>query len=204
MTRASRGSRPDDGPRVGDDRAHEAGEAAPDLGHRDADLALGRLDPARSAAVAGAHGLGHPLVAGAAQEDRQLVLDGPLDDELGAQAPDPAQLLGTADAAEQHLLDGFLDPGARGYPSFHGVGLLCGSATSALDPTPSSLFQRSQDATHRPHRDPTPGLGRARRAEPRLGPPTTGEFSERRGEQGVRPVVSCPSSRCASATLDSQ
>jgi hypothetical protein len=46
---------------------------------------------------------------------------GALQDELGAQAPELAQLVRTADPIEQDLLDGFLDPGARGYPSFHGV-----------------------------------------------------------------------------------
>ena len=72
-------------------------------------------------AVARARRLGRPLVAGAAQEGRHLVLDGPLEDELGAQAPELAQLVGAADPTEQDRLDGFLDPGAGGYSSFHGV-----------------------------------------------------------------------------------
>ena len=72
-------------------------------------------------AVARARRLGRPLVAGAAQEGCHLVLDRPLEDELRSQAPELAQLVGAADPTEQYPLDGFLDPGARGYPSFHGV-----------------------------------------------------------------------------------
>ena len=67
-------------------------EGAPHLGHRDRDLALGGLDPAGPVAVARAGRLGRPLVAGAPEEGRQLVLDGPLEDELGTQAPELAQL----------------------------------------------------------------------------------------------------------------
>ena len=72
-------------------------------------------------AVARARRLGRPLVAGTPEEGRHLVLDGALEDELGSQAPELAQLVGAADPTEQHLLDGFLDPGAGGYSSFHGV-----------------------------------------------------------------------------------
>jgi hypothetical protein len=72
-------------------------------------------------AVPGARCLGRPLVAGAPQEGRHLVLDRALEDELGAEAPELAQLVGTADPIEQDQLDGFLDPGAGGYSSFHGV-----------------------------------------------------------------------------------
>ena len=81
--------------------------------------------------------LGCALVPGPAQEGGHLVLDGPLDDELGAQVPELAQLLGTADPIEQHPIDGFLDEGARGYPSFHGVvsfGDLQGSPRSLRRP----------------------------------------------------------------------
>jgi hypothetical protein len=114
-------SGPDDGPRVGDDRADEPLKGAPDLGHADRDLALGGLDPAGPVAVPGTDGALRPLVAGAAEEGRHLVLDRPLEDELRAQAPELTQLVGTADPIEQEPVDGFLDPGARGYPSFHGV-----------------------------------------------------------------------------------
>ena len=54
-----------------------------------------------------------------------LVLNRALEDELGAQASELAQLVGAADPIRQDLLDRFLDPGARGYPSFHGVVSLC-------------------------------------------------------------------------------
>jgi len=54
---------PDDRSRVGDDRAHEAGERVAPLGHRDRDLALGGLDPAGPVAIPGARCLGCPLVA---------------------------------------------------------------------------------------------------------------------------------------------
>lgn len=47
MTSAPNRSGPDDRARVGEDRAHEALHAAPDPGHRDRELALGGLDPAR-------------------------------------------------------------------------------------------------------------------------------------------------------------
>jgi len=50
----------------------------------------------------------------------ELVLDGPLEDELGTQAAELAQLLGTTDALEQEVFDARLDGGAGGYPSFHG------------------------------------------------------------------------------------
>ncbi len=88
------------------------------------DLALGGLDPAGPGAVARAGRLGCPFVAGPAQEGRHLLLDGPLDDELGTQAAELGQAVGIVEPSEEHLLDGFLDPGAGGYPSFHGVVLL--------------------------------------------------------------------------------
>jgi hypothetical protein len=50
-------------------------------------------------AVARARCLGRPLVAGAPQKGRQLVPDGALEDELGAEAPELAQLVGTASIA---------------------------------------------------------------------------------------------------------
>ena len=117
--------RPDNSPRVGDDRADEPLEGAPDLGHGDRDLALGGLDPTGPVAVAQTHPLGCPLVAGTPEEGRHLVLDGALEDELGTQAPELAQLIGTADPIEQDRLDRFLDPGARGYSLLHGVVSFC-------------------------------------------------------------------------------
>jgi hypothetical protein len=98
-------SGPDDRPGVGDDRTHEAFEGAPHLGHGDQQLALGGLDTPRPLAVARARCLRRPLVAGPAEEGRQLVLDRPLEDELGAQAPELAQLVGAADPLEQDRLD---------------------------------------------------------------------------------------------------
>ena len=120
------GPGPDDGLRVGDDRAHEPLQAAPHLGHRDGDPALGGLDPAGTRPVARAGRLRCPDIPGTAQEDRQLVLDGALDDELGTQATQLAQLLRTADPIEQEGFDLRLDQGAGGYPSFHGVVSFCG------------------------------------------------------------------------------
>ena len=55
--------------------------------------------------------------------------------------------MGVGEAAGEGGFDGGLDLDAGGYSSFHGVVSICGSATSALEPTPSSLFQRGQDAT---------------------------------------------------------
>jgi hypothetical protein len=105
------------------DPRHETGRGAPDLGHVNRDLALGGLDPPWPRAVPGARCIGRPLVAGTPEEGRHLVLDGPLEDQLGAEAPELTQLVGAADPTEQHLLDGIRDPCARGYSSFHGVGL---------------------------------------------------------------------------------
>ena len=55
--------------------------------------------------------------------------------------------IGVGEAAGEHRLDGGLDLDAGGYSLGHGVVSICGFATSALEPTPPSLFQRSQDAT---------------------------------------------------------
>ena len=90
-------------------------------GHRDRDLALGGLDAAGTRPVARAPGVGRPRVAGAPEEDRDLVLDGALEDELRSEAAEGAQSIGAVDPIEQDRLDGFLDLDAGGYPSFHGV-----------------------------------------------------------------------------------
>jgi hypothetical protein len=139
-------SRPDDRAGVGDDRTDEAFEGAPDLGHRDQQLALGSLDPPGSVTVARAGRLGRPRVAGPPEEGRQLVLDHPLKNELGAQASKLAQLVGAADPLEQDRLDGFLNPvlGAILRPTPWSPLRL---ARSALEPTPSSFLRRGQDAT---------------------------------------------------------
>ena len=75
----------------------------------------------RPGAVAGTCGVGRPRVAGPPQEGLELVLDRPLEDELGAQAAELAQLVGAAGPAEQGRLDGGLDLDAGGYSSIHGV-----------------------------------------------------------------------------------
>ena len=62
-------------------------EGAPDLGHGDGQLALGGLDPAETRPVARSGRLGRALVAGPAEEGRDLVFGGPLEDELGTEAP---------------------------------------------------------------------------------------------------------------------
>ena len=138
----------DDAADVGDDARDEVRERITDLGHRDGDLALGGLDAARPMTVARTGGLGRPFVAGSPEEGGDLLLDGALDDELGAQAAELTQAIGIVEPIEEHLLDGFLDPGTRGYPWFHGVVLLGELPRSASEPTPSSLLQRSWDATH--------------------------------------------------------
>ena len=78
-------------------------------------------DPAGPVAVPGPDGALRPLVAGPAEEGRHLALDRALEDELGAQAPELAQLAGTADPIEQEPVDGILDLDAGGYSSIHGV-----------------------------------------------------------------------------------
>ena len=76
-----------------------------DLGNGDRDLALGGLDPTRAVAVAGAAGRLRPLVAGAAQERRELVLDGPLEDEPRAQATQLTEPVRFLEPIEQGGLD---------------------------------------------------------------------------------------------------
>ena len=78
-------------------------------------------DPAATVTVARARGIGRPLVSGAPEEDRDLVLDRPLEDELGSETPEGAQSIGIGKAAGQDRFDGGLDLDAGGYPSFHGV-----------------------------------------------------------------------------------
>jgi hypothetical protein len=70
-----------------------------------------------------------------------------LQDELGTQAAEGGEGIGIAEARGESRLDGSLDLDAGGYSLFHGVVSTCGFAISALEPTPSSLLQRSQDAT---------------------------------------------------------
>jgi hypothetical protein len=112
---------PDDRARVGDHPRDEASQGVPDLGHRDRDLALGGLDPPGAVAVARACGVGGPRIAGPPEERGHLVLDRALEDELGAETAELAQLVGTADPVEQGGLDGGLDLDAGGYSSIHGV-----------------------------------------------------------------------------------
>ena len=95
---------PDDRARVGDDPRDEASQGVPDLGHRDRDLALGGLDPPGARAVARARGLGGPRI-GPAEERGLLVLDRALEDELGTETAELAQLVGTADPDEQGGLE---------------------------------------------------------------------------------------------------
>jgi surface polysaccharide O-acyltransferase-like enzyme len=108
---------PDDRPRVGDDRAHEPGERVAHLGHRDRDLALGGLDPA---------GPGCSWLI-------------PLEDDLGAEAPDLTQLVGTVDPVR--ALGAILRSTAWSPLRL---------PRSALEPTRSSLLQRIQDASRGP------------------------------------------------------
>jgi hypothetical protein len=115
------GPGPDDRTGVGDHLRDEAGQAVPDLGHSDRDLALGGLDPAWPGAIAGARGIRRPLVAGPAQEDGHLVLDRPLEDELSTQATEGAEGIGIPETTGEHRLDGCLDLDTRGYSLFHGV-----------------------------------------------------------------------------------
>ena len=145
---------PDDRARVGDDPRDEPGERVAHLGHGDHDLALGGLDPSRPGAVARSRGVGGPGIAGAPQERLELVLDRALEDELGTQAPSSPSWSGppvpssraASMAASIWTLGLFFDPRR---------GLLCELPRSASEPTPSSLLQRSQDATTSP---PTPTI----------------------------------------------
>jgi hypothetical protein len=105
-----------------------------DLGHRHDDLALGGLDPLGAVTVAGTRGIGGPLIARAPEEDGHLVLDRPLEDELGTQATEGGEGIGITEAAGEHRLDGSLDLDAGGHSVVHGVVSICGSATSALEP----------------------------------------------------------------------
>ena len=75
----------DDGLGVGDGRGDEAGEGVTDLGHRHGDLALGGLDAPGPGPVARAGRCLDPFVAGPTEEGGDLLLDRPLDDQLGAE-----------------------------------------------------------------------------------------------------------------------
>ena len=112
---------PDDRSRVGDDRGHEAGQGVTRLGHRDRDLALGGLDTPRPVPVARARRLGGPRIAGAAQERLELVLDGPLENQPGAQATELTEPVGVLEPSQQSGLDRGLDLDAGSYSSIHGV-----------------------------------------------------------------------------------
>jgi hypothetical protein len=84
------------------------------------------------------------------QEVADLLLDRPLEHELGTQPAElgePFQAVDHLEPAEQRLLDRSFHPDARGYPSFHGVVLLMRTSRSASEPMPCSLFQRSLDVT---------------------------------------------------------
>jgi hypothetical protein len=85
----------DDAADVGDDAAHEADQAAAHLRHLDRQRALGGVDAARPLPVAPATRLERALVPGPVQETRDLVLDGPLQDELGTQATELAERSGS-------------------------------------------------------------------------------------------------------------
>jgi hypothetical protein len=98
-------------------------------------------------AVARAGGRLRSLVAGPPEEELELVLDGPLEDEPRAQATKFTEPVRFLEPIEQGGFDRGLNVDAWGYSSIHGVVSFCGSATSALEPTPSSLLQRGQDAT---------------------------------------------------------
>jgi hypothetical protein len=81
-------------------------------------------------AVARAAGIGCALEASSAQEPLDLLLDRPLEHELGAQAAELGQLIKAVtnvpalEAVEQQLLDLRFDLDTRGYPCLHGVVLL--------------------------------------------------------------------------------
>ncbi len=66
------------------------------------------------------------LVAGPPQEGRHLLLDRPLEDELGAQAAERAEGVGIGEPRGQGRFDGRLDLDAGGYSLFHGVVSFCG------------------------------------------------------------------------------
>ncbi len=90
----------------------------------------GGLDLAWPVAVARAAGRWRPFETGSPQKPLDLVLNRPLDNELGAQATEPAQPVEVVDIAlafesvEQQLFDLGLDLDTRGHPCLHGVVLL--------------------------------------------------------------------------------
>jgi len=71
--------------------------------------------------MAGSGGRLCSLVAGAAQERLELILDGPLEDEPRAQPAELAETVGLLEPIEQGGLDRGLDLDAGGYSSIHGV-----------------------------------------------------------------------------------
>jgi hypothetical protein len=109
-----------------DDRAHEADQAVAHLGHRHDDLALGGLDALGPGAVARARRPGRPLVPGPAEERLDLFVDGASEDQARAEPAELAEPGRVLYAIKRQRFDLDLDPGARRYPPFHGVGLLCG------------------------------------------------------------------------------
>src|SRR5664280_3260790 len=97
-------------------------------------------------AIPRARGVGRPLVAGSPQERCDLVLDSALQDELCTEASEGAEGIGsprpparTASMAASIWTLGLFSGPRRGSPD-----AVCNSAS---EPTLSSLFQRSQDAT---------------------------------------------------------
>ena len=71
--------------------------------------------------VARARRLGGPRIAGADQERLELVLDGPLENQPGAQATELTEPVGVLEPSQQSGLDRGLDLDAGSYSSIHGV-----------------------------------------------------------------------------------
>jgi hypothetical protein len=84
-----------------------------------ATLALGLID-VRAMLVRGRRALGTPGKVG------EIGSDGALEDEAGTEPAQLGEAVGLVRARQQERLDISFDAGARGYPSIHGVCLLCG------------------------------------------------------------------------------
>jgi hypothetical protein len=98
-------------------------------------------------AVPGSGGRLRSLVAGSAEERLELVLDGPLEDEPGAEATELTEPVRLLEPIEQDRLDCGLDLDAGGYSSIHGV-VSSANFQGPLWSLRRLHFYTGQDATH--------------------------------------------------------
>ena len=104
-------------------------------------------------AVPGARCLGRPFVAGAPQEGRHLVLDRALEDELGAEAPELAQLRADSTSEPLRIADRGAPPNAIEAPyiverdGWFYLFISLDSCCRGLDSTYKIAVGRSQQVT---------------------------------------------------------